>query len=278
MPDIKTLIPDIQSLLSSGKDFSPEALDALGEQFKALIKDRLQPRKPREGVLRMSNFGAPDRQLWYQVNKPEKAEPLPPEAYLKFLYGDIIELLVLFLAKEAGHTVTHQQAEVEVGGVKGHPDAVIDGVLVDVKSASGYGMQKFERHELEKNDPFNYLYQISLYLEALKDDKALGVKKEGSFLAVDKSSGKLALDTYKKKNVDFLGEVEDKKKMLHGELPPRCHEPEPDGMSGNKKLSVPCSYCSFKKECWPEMRTFAYSNGPRHLVVVKKVPDVPEVK
>lgn len=226
----------------------------------------------------MSNFGSPDRQLWYKVNKPELAEDLPPEVKLKFLYGDMIELLILFLAKEAGHKVEMQQEELEIDGVKGHPDAVIDGSLVDIKTASGYGIKKFKDHTLEKDDPFHYLYQISLYLEAMKDRPELQVKREGSFLAVDKVDGTMVLDTYRKKNIDFEAEVADKKAMLKGEIPPRCYEPVADGLSGNKKLGVECSYCPFKKACWPQMRTFLYAGGPRHLVDVKKVPDVPEVK
>jgi hypothetical protein len=38
-----------------------------------------------------------------------------------------------------------------------------------------------------------------------------------------------------------------------------------------------CGYCSFRKECYPEARTFIYSNGPVFLVDVKKVPNVLEV-
>ena len=49
-------------------------------------------------------------------------------------------------------------------------------------------------------------------------------------------------------------------------------EPEPDGKSGNTKLCTQCSYCDFKKICWPHMRTFIYKGGPRYLINVAREP------
>jgi hypothetical protein len=75
----------------------------------------------------------------------------------KFLYGDTLEVLLLFLAKESGHEVTHEQYEVEADGVKGHTDAVIDGVPVDCKSASPSAYAKFENGQFVFDDPFGYI-------------------------------------------------------------------------------------------------------------------------
>jgi len=47
--------------------------------------------------------------------------------------------------------------------------------------------------------------------------------------------------------------------------------------SPNMKLPMMCSYCDFKKTCWPNLRSFAYSGGPVHLVDVVNEPDVPEI-
>src|SRR3546814_20158163 len=60
------------------------------------------------------------------------------------------------------------------------------------------------------------------------------------------------------------------------EPPPLCHQPVPDGKSGNLKLPTPCGYCAHKWRCHPDLRAFAYSNGPRYLTKVAKVPDVQE--
>ncbi len=64
--------------------------------------------------------------------------------------------------------------------------------------------------------------------------------------------------------------------------PPRCYPDEADGVTGNRKLGVNCSYCSFKNECWSDsnkgegLRKFIYSNGPRWLTTVKNEPKVSE--
>ena len=61
------------------------------------------------------------------------------------------------------------------------------------------------------------------------------------------------------------------------EPPEKCYEPKPDGKSGNMKLDIGCSYCAYKKACWPELRAFAYSTGPRFLTEVFNEPKVQEI-
>lgn len=227
----------------------------------------------------MSNIGKPDRQLWYEVNMPEKAEQMHPNSYLKFLYGDVIEALLMFLAKQAGHKVEGEQAELEIEGVKGHRDAVVDGVTTDFKSASPFSFKKFERGLQPEEDAFGYISQINNYIEAGKDDPTVVDKTRGAFLAMNKVTGDLALDIHQKSNAPVPEIIKYKKEMVAKEEPPeRCFEPEPMGKSGNMKLGINCSYCSFKKECWPELRTFLYSTGPVFLTKVVDEPRVPEVK
>lgn len=196
------------------------------------------------------------------------------KTYLKFLYGDIIEAFVLFLAKEAGHEVTHEQHEVEVNGVKGHIDAIIDGVVTDVKSASPFGFQKFKNQDVIGNDPFGYIPQISGYANVLTP------KQGAAFVAFDKVSGELCISPVSASVVsDFQPEprIEHQKKVIEGDIPERCYEDIPDGKSGNRRLGTECSYCGFRDKCWPGVRTFIYSNGPRYLTHVERTPDVYEV-
>jgi len=211
----------------------------------------------------------------------EKGEDLEPKTALKFLYGDVIEQLMLLLVKEAGHDVQNEQMELEVDGVKGHIDAVIDGVTTDVKSASPMAYQKFERGTLFENDPFGYIGQISSYASVLTP--ATG----GAFLAFDKVHGDICILSIGGSICNQFG-VEDrighlKDVISREELPPRCFEDVEDGKSGNRKLGTQCGYCRFKTSCWKDtnggagLRTFLYSNGPRFLTNVVKVPDVPEV-
>lgn len=274
-PSINTLIEDIYKVLSEGKDIGKEA-EEFGKRMEALIKERLSPRVPRQGTLRLSNLGKPDRQLWYETHDTPREE-FTPTTYFKFLYGDILEELVLFLAEVAGHTVEGRQGEVRVDGILGHRDAFIDGILVDVKSASSFAFKKFKEGTLKDDDPFGYYPQLSGYIA----DPEYPLD-HGAFLAVDKQNGTLALlhvnawDT-----VDIHSRIAHLKEVVAKDTPPeRCYEPEPMGKGGNMKLPVGCSYCDFKKECWADvgLRKFVYSTGPVWLTTVVDPPRVMEVE
>jgi hypothetical protein len=249
----------------------------------------------------MSNLGTScDRKLWYSIKHPELAEPLSGPVHFKFLYGDILERVVLGLAEIAGHTVEGEQDELIVEGVKGHRDAVIDGRLIDVKSATTHSFQKFSNHKLRTDDPFGYLTQIGTYLHASQNDPLVKDKDKASFVAVDKQLGHIAVDTYEfPSGLPAVGErdpgtgaehsleperaspvvelVLGKKQVLSRDTPPdRAFTDIPDGKSGNRKLGTECSYCPFKHACWPGLRTFNYSNGPTFLTKVEREPNVVE--
>lgn len=208
---------------------------------------------------------------------PDGTEERPTsKTYFKFLYGDVIEALLLFLAKEAGHSVEQQQAEVEVEGVKGHIDAIIDGVLVDVKSASSYGYKKFKDQTVTEDDPFGYVQQLSGYAHVLTPNEP------AAWVAMDKVAGSLCVSPLSSSVIadnDPLPRINHLKEVIASEDPPeRCHSPIPEGKSGNLRLGTACSYCPFKKRCYPALRTFLYSSGPKFLTHVVKEPDVTEVR
>jgi hypothetical protein len=83
---------------------------------------------------------------------------------------------------------------------------------------------------------------------------------------------------YDKIGYDIEEHIERVKKLVEQpEAPEHCHEVVPDGKSGNQKLAVGCSYCPYKHTCWPGVRTFLYSSGPRYLTEVVNEPKVQEV-
>lgn len=277
---LETIVSDIYGLFGSGKTPDQQDLDDLGKAMASHIATAFQVREPK-GTLRASNIGTKcNRKLWYAVNQPDKAEDVPPWTKIKFLYGNLLEELVLFLAREAGHKVEHLQREVDVAGVKGHIDAVVDGTVLDVKTANSRGMHKFKGNGLLHEDPFGYLAQIDFYRTALKDDPS--VTEPGvAFLAIDKELGHLVLDEYDRSDIEE-GQVEreviTKQMAVSDPTPPvRGYFPILDGRSGNMQLDLQCRYCEFKKTCWPSLRTFAYAGGPRFLTKVVKEPDVPEI-
>lgn len=271
MKQIETLVPDILALFGDDKvDLSPERLIAFTGALSAKIRHRLEDQYPG-ATLRMSNVGKPcTRQLWYAVNEPETLEPIPIANRVKFLYGDILEEMLLYLAKEAGHTVEREQETVELDGVVGHIDAVVDGVLLDCKSASPFGYEKFTDGLSPATDDFGYLTQLELYLHGT------GLNR-GGFLAIQKVSGHICLDLHDR-SMDreaISAVIESKRAALKEQLPPpRAFEDVADGASGNRKLGVACSYCPSAKPCWPGLRTFLYANGPRFLTEVRLKPKV----
>lgn len=274
---IDTLIADIQNLFNEGHECNAENVNALGVAIAEVVAARLKEAgEERQFRLRMSNLGKSDRQLWYdahpEVGNPQLVEKLDASTKMKFLFGDILERLLIFLAQESGHEVTEYQKQVELDGVQGSLDCRIDGVLVDCKSASTYSFAKFRDGTLRRDDPFGYMWQLSGY------NMADGEVGEGAFFVIDKTLGHLCLmkvpaDEFKL--YDVKGRIAHLKDVIASPEPPeRCHEDVPDGKSGNMKLGVQCSYCKHKQNCWPDMKTYFYSNGPRFLTKVVREPKV----
>jgi hypothetical protein len=281
MKDLKNIPTDVYGLLENGKEASDENLEITLNNIRELLVTRLQaPLQEREPYLRMSAIGKPQRQVWYELNSAP-SEKFDGKTLLKFLYGDLIEELLLFLVREAGYEVTDQQKEVELNGVVGHMDAKINGTVVDVKSASAYAFKKFNEGTLRESDTFGYYGQLAGYTAAEGGG-------DGAFLAMDKQSGGLALLSVSSDELDFEQPsvmIDNHRQALESDTPPpRCYDPEPMGKKGNMKLGINCSYCKFKEHCWQDanngkgLRTFFYANGPVFLTEVKDLPRVPEKK
>ena len=159
--DISTLATDIKQLIANiSKGKSANISDKQMNKFLDNIKEALlawnNPDRKKQGMLRMSVLGKPPRQLWYDRFSPKKYMAGDDSLNLKFLYGHILEHLVLFLAELAGHKIEDQQKKVEIDGITGHIDSKIDGEICDVKSASSFSFKKFKSGELLGDDPFGY--------------------------------------------------------------------------------------------------------------------------
>lgn len=278
MPELKTLPEDILGLFDPNVTHEPneENLDWIADNLKDILRTRLKEREKVDNPLRFSSLGRPDRQIWYTANSKGGKEDLNAKTYFKFLYGDVIELLVLFLAKESGHKVERLQEEIEVDGVLGHIDAVIDDVVVDVKSASPYGYKKFKENAVLDDDPFGYVQQLAGYSTVLNPGGHaawVAFDKVHGDICVSNLSSSIIADHDPAKRIAELKEVIDQ-----AEPPKRCYPDKPEGKSGNRVLAIGCSYCPFKNECWNGLRTFLYSNGPKHFTHVEVEPKVYEVK
>jgi len=287
MKKLDTLVTDIYkkiSVLSQGKKIkiTNKELDDFGDAMKDALKHWASPPKRDNSLtkgLRMSNIGRPDRQLWYDLNSPKQRETeLQPSVYIKFLYGHLLEVLMLFFVRLSGHTVTSEQKEVKVSGISGHMDCVIDGEVVDIKTASGFSFKKFKDGSLAEDDSFGYLAQLAGYEEAEQTSN-------GGFLVLNKETGQITL--YRPEELDkpnIKNRIKTIKQIVKAKKPPKfCFKPVPEGKSGNLKLSRQCFYCPHKFECHKDsndgkgLRSFQYSKGITYLTHVEKEPKVEEI-
>lgn len=278
---LDTIVEDIYRVIEGKGGWDATITEFLSTSIANVAEARFSKEQAPRDYLSLSALGTPcDRKLWYKINQIKHSEPLKAEALGTFFYGDLLEALVLSLAKAAGHKVEGMQDRVKVFGISGSRDAVIDGVTVDVKSASKFGYEKFRNHKLREDDPFGYISQLSSYVYAGKDDPLVKNKTEGAFLVVQKDRFKLCLDKY-----DFTEEIDKKeeevkrvKAMVTGSIPEERIDPVPQSKSSeNTVLSTTCGYCEFRKVCWPEARTFLYSTGPVFMVNVVNEPRVTEL-
>ena len=286
MKTIDTLVSDIYSLFeASVPDMSDDEVDKIinkfGDALKVHLKRFIYEEERRRDTLRLSAIGKPERQQWYSASPHSKVKEnieLQGKDKIKFLYGYILEELLLTLSSLAGHEVKDEQKEVSIEGVLGHQDAVIDNVLVDCKSSSGRGFDKFKNNYVSSDDPFGYIAQISSYAEA-------NGLTEAAFLAINKQTGEICLSkVHSMEMINATDRVKYIKDMVNQSNPPaKCYSDVPDGKSGNRKLDVGCIYCDYKRDCWKDsnggqgLRVFDYATNPRYLTQVSKMPNVEEI-
>ena len=273
--DIKTLVAGI----SNGKpaNVTEENMDKFLVNIKEAFNSWNNPIREKDGKLRMSVLGKPPRQLWYDRFSPKKTKSYDASLNIKFLYGHILEHLLLYLAELTGHKVADQQKKVEIDNIKGHIDATVDGEVCDVKSASSFSFKKFKTGELVGDDPFGYHAQLSGY------ETGMGTNK-GGFLVMDKSTGDVCFykpDELAKPNVPNL--IKTLQDTLKRNSPPdRCYQLS-ETKGGNKSLPIGCQFCAHKWECYQDandgkgLRVFKYSNRYVYLAQVNRQPNVEEI-
>lgn len=274
MPNINTLVGDIYKTIGKKDGWFTEAIASnLGREISTVLRTQLGDERP-SARLRLSQMGPRcPRSLWYSVHHPELAQQVEPWVEVKFSFGHILEALAITLAKASGHEVTGEQDELVLDGVKGHRDCVIDGCIVDVKSAASRSFQKFKDKSIRENDTFGYLDQLDGYMVASLDDPLVKVKDKAYLFAIDKQLGHMVLYEHQLRESSIRDRVRAYKAIVERDQPPQCNcGVEPDGKSGNLKLDTRASYNNFKYCCFPNLRTFLYANGPVYLTKVVKRP------
>ena len=279
--NLSTLVEDIYQTVTDitggDKEVPDELLNELGQKIARTIKTWSTPQHHNKFKLRMSNIGRPARQLYYSQKDTQEIKH-HASTQIKFLYGHIMEDLLIFLTKLSGHSVTDEQKEVLVDDVLGHMDCKIDGEVIDIKTASGFGFKKFKNKTLAEDDPFGYVSQLAGY------ERAEGTAN-GGFLALNKESGELTFyqpEDLDKPNVNTL--ISNIESALKGDTPPdKCYKPIKSGSKGNMKLPMGCVYCSHKFVCNADtndgkgLRVFKYAKGLEYMTKVVSLPKVEEL-
>lgn len=280
---LDTLVSDIYEELDGLShgiplNISEEELDRTLNGIRECILHWAQPSDRNKSFsIRMSNVGRPARLLWYEKNSEVQNVP-SASTQIKFLYGHLLEEIVLMLARIGGHNVTDEQKEAKVGEITGHMDCKIDGEVVDIKTASKFAFQKFKNGTLASDDSFGYLSQLACYEESEGTSN-------GGFLVINKESGELCLfrpDDMEKPNI--VPQIEHIIASVASEEPPeRCYEPIPDGKKGNMILPKNCNWCAYKFKCYEDandgegLRAFKYANGTKYFTNVEVEPNVEEI-
>ena len=224
--------------------------DALGRQFSG--------RGKKDFKLRMSNIGRKKCQLWFDKNEPENKIAESPFFIINMILGDIVEAVFkgLLRASDVKFGDSEQVTlQIEDDKIDGTYDLVINGKVDDVKSSSPWSYEnKFKDLEtLQGKDSFGYVSQLVGYA------KAKGVPV-GGWWVVNKANGNFKYVSANGVDVDSeLKKIKETIDYINNDEPfERCYEPVEETYygkpSGNLKLGIECSLCSYREKCWDDLK------------------------
>ena len=224
--------------------------DALGRQFSG--------RGKKDFKLRMSNIGRKKCQLWFDKNEPENKIAESPFFIINMILGDIVEAVFkgLLSASDVKFGDSEQVTlQIEDDKIDGTYDLVINGKVDDVKSSSPWSYEnKFKDFEtLQGKDSFGYVSQLVGYA------KAKGVPV-GGWWVVNKANGNFKYVSANGVDVDSeLKKIKETIDYINNDEPfERCYEPVEETYygkpSGNLKLGIECSLCSYRDKCWDDLK------------------------
>jgi len=249
---------------------SPASLSEFTDDCNHSAKRQLTERRG-EYRIRMSGLGRP---LCQQVlDKQGIKESMQYNTLFRFMFGDMVESLLMLVMREAGVDIvdSQRQVELELGGqtIKGTLDVIIRDELGvekvwDIKSASDWAYKnKFTGFggydSIKDDDPFGYVMQGYLYSAATS-------MPFGGWIVVNKSSGEVAVVEAPEWQDDdreaYLADAVDRVKFLTNPSV-KPFKPFPDEYetyrrkgetlrTENKVLSKECNLCGYRNHCWPK--------------------------
>tara|TARA_Y100000004_G_scaffold156072_1_gene180961 strand:- start:133 stop:1026 length:894 start_codon:yes stop_codon:yes gene_type:complete len=257
------IINRVQMFLAEANKASVKVSDELIEEFANACKDAFKKQftdeRQTDFKYRMSNIGRPLCQLQMEKSGAE-AEPMPYNAKMRNLFGDLIEAAAVTIMKASGVEVEGIQKKVSYkfddNEIHGTMDVKIGGKVWDIKSASPYSFDnKFGENggfdALKQDDAFGYVAQGYMYGEADNSDF-------GGWIAINKSTGEWCStevppeDSSKEETINAV--KTSIKKLESNEPFKRCFSDIEEVFykkpTGNRVLSKECSFCPYKRPCW----------------------------
>lgn len=245
--------------LEGRTSLSDEVCEEFGARCTKMLKKAFsEPPSAYEPYL--SSIGKPVCQQWMEKNRAKERKD-PYSLKLKFLMGDMLEAVVIAIIKGSGTKVEGFQESVEMDlgykdPVRGRLDAVIDGKVYDIKSASPYAFSNKYNHSdgfqrMAEDDAFGYLPQAYLYSAA----KGLPF---GGWIAINKVTGDLCILEPPRVDRSYskaaLKKAQDNATELQADKPFKACFEAVDELwykkpTGNKVLCINCEYCGFKETC-----------------------------
>ena len=241
---------------------SSTIIDEFGQACKEAFRKQFTDTREDKFRFRMSSIGRPLCQLQMEHNGAER-EPMPYNAKMRNLFGDLIEAAAIAIMQSAGINIESKQKKVthkfNGDSINGSYDVKIEGRVWDIKSASPLSFEyKFGEKggfdTIAKKDDFGYVTQGYLYSNAEGCDF-------GGWIVINKSTGEWCLtetpiaDGEYNKNAIQMAE-DNIKALKNNDEFKRCFTDSEEFFNkkptGNRILGTTCGFCPYKKACWGE--------------------------
>lgn len=260
------------------------------------IDETLNNRQQDRNVNRASAASLCPRKRWYKHHGYD-GDAFNPRMLLVFAFGDLVEYAMKYFIKQACVGDGKLYSEVVFGNKTGsfvlqgrefeiydqHQviTSIDDGVnnliipghadgwgkrnsdqrweLIEIKSAASASFDKFKRGEVP-----DYIKQIHCLM--MSDFAFFHNVRETRFFYMNKNTSHV-FDKVFVFNESTAKQVRDEYLMvLNDEIPNRPYDLQDEvsyrKTTGRKILSYPCSYCEFKKTCWPGIKKEFKSGRP----------------
>ena len=242
--------------------------DALLEEFLSACEDGLLRQfyieREEKHKLYLSGIGKCLRAQAYNLQGYKKCRPITPRLKTTFFFGDLIEAMVVVLAKSAGVEIYDEQKRVKLVNVSGKIDGKLDvgdrTYIVEIKSMSDASFKNFKRLGYIDNK-FGYVSQANSY--AYADGGCDG----WIHLGVNKNTGHMFESIHEKDEELFHKTVYDISRLNDCIHPEEFDRIEPieetyyKKPTGNYKLDFVCAYCDYNLTCFGDKITEVIVKG-----------------